>query len=390
MAPEPSKAQTIAPPAGDAYDGFLDAIGQKDKRIRKAAVSLLKLLPWELTAAGKPSRLDRSDEQVEHAVLRVLSSTGAARNNSLRLSLEKMRKFLDERSPEGTTMPFFPMDTGLLESFKDWLETINGGKSAAADLSNNVDYMRVLGLPVPPEEELEQALKRRTRRAPAAMPRNARNPPGPKMCIDVERLSISGLTKEERLFGETDVPLTKSGEYKPLQVYAMGLVVMAYGTDRGDGVWAATYRTPAPGEPAAHPDFISYRTQLDKGLRVDVDQPVFIGGFEVERHPLLKDFSTKMDSRPCLPYFSRVDCDSKSPELSQDWAAADGKLALAPWNAEASAKASLDKVRRVATGISEAEMKKNKWSGTHPGRHVGPTVAGLLSWPDPEVDALGD
>ena len=376
----------------EEYEKFLDAIGQKDARVIKAAIALLPLIPHELTAVGKPSRLDRTDEDVGLAVLRVLQSTGAARNNSFRLMLDKLRSFLDERNP-GSEMALFPMDIGMMEAFKDWLEAHKGCKSAAGDLIKNIDYARSLGLPVPDAEELEKALSRRMKRvAAAALPKNARMPPGPKMCIDVERLSISGLTPaeaEESLLaaGEVEPPRTKHGDFKPLQVYAMGLAVNMYGTGRGDDIWASKWQKQPDKELKG--DFVGYRTQLDKAMRVDVDQPIFIGGFEVERHPLLPGFAEMMHDQPCLPYFSRVDGDSKSPQCAKEWAGP-GLLRLAPWNAEESAKKSLDTTRRIASGKDEDYMKKHRLSGTHPERHIGPTIAGLLSWPDKEIDALGD
>ena len=369
------------------YETFLDAIGQKDARVVKSAIALLPWIPHELTAVGKPSRLERTDDDVELAVLRVLQSTGAARNNSFRLTLEKLRSFLDERNPE-SEMALFPMDIGMMEAFKDWLEVHKGCKSAAGDLIKNIDYARALGLPVPQAEELEKALARRVKRvAAAALPPNARNPPGPKMCIDVERMSICGLPPDMAAAGEQEAPLTKHGDPMPLQVYALGLTVNMYGTGRGDDIWASKWQKQQVAELKG--DFIGYKTQLDKAMRVDVDQPIFIGGFEVERHPLLAEFAEKMHDAPCLPYFSRVDGDSKSPHLAKAWAGP-GPIHLAPWNAEDSAKKSLDTTRRIASGMDDDYMKKNRLSGTHPERHIGPTVAGLLSWPDKEIDALGD
>ena len=390
---EPTSKRSLEGDGKDVeYEKFLDAIGQKDARVIKAAIALLPWIPHELTAVGKPGRLDRTDEDVELAVLRVLQSTGAARNNSFRLALEKMRSFLDERHPE-SKMALFPIDIGMMEAFKVWLEAHQGCKSAASDLTKNIDYARSLGLPVPDAEELEKALARRTKRVAAAtLPKNARMPPGPKMCIDVERLSISGLTPAEAedsllASGEEETPLTKDGDFMPLHVYAMGLVVNMYGTGRGDDIWASKWQKQPDAELKGH--FVGYRTQLDKSMRVDVDQPIFIGGFEVERHPLLTGFAEKMHDQPCLPYFSRADGDSKSPHLSKAWAGP-GQVRLAPWNAEESAKKSLDTTRRIASGKDEEYMKKNRLSGTHPERHIGPTVAGLLSWPDKEIDALGD
>ena len=371
----------------EEYEKFLDAIGQKDARVVKAAIALLPWIPHELTAVGKPGRLDRTDEAIELAVLRVLQSTGAARNNSARLMLEKLRVFLDERHPSGE-MALFPIDIGMMEAFKVWLEDRQGCKSAAGDLLKNIDYARTLGLPVPQAEELEKALARRVKRVAAAtLPPNARNPPGPKMCIDVERMSICGLPPDMAAAGEQEAPLTKHGDPMPLQVYALGLTVNMYGTGRGDDIWASKWQKQQDAELKG--DYIAYKTQLDKAMRVDVDQPIFIGGFEVERHPLLAEFAEKMHDAPCLPYFSRVDGDSKSPHLAKAWAGP-GPIHLAPWNAEDSAKKSLDTTRRVATGKDDDYMKRNRLSGTHPERHIGPTIGGLLSWPDKEIDALGD
>ena len=54
------------------YESFLDFIGQKDARFKMAVFALLPWIRCELTAVGKPGRLDQTNKVVEHAVLRVL------------------------------------------------------------------------------------------------------------------------------------------------------------------------------------------------------------------------------------------------------------------------------------------------------------------------------
>ena len=130
----------------------------------------------------------------------------------MRLPLEKTRKFLDSRlvAGDGTPVPVFPMDLGMLESLKHWLEWPSDDfpkacKSAAADLADNVAAFRALGLPVPAEEVAVASLSRRVLKAPTAPSGRVgggREANGPKACIDVERLSVTGVLPGQREHAE--------------------------------------------------------------------------------------------------------------------------------------------------------------------------------------------
>ena len=65
-------------------------------------------------------------------------------------------------------------------------------------------------------------------------------------------------------------------------------------------------------------------------------------------------------------------------------------MTTAPVANESTAKKAISHTRSVAIGLPAEELKRRKWDGTHPDRHIGPEATGNLQWPEPEVDALGD
>jgi len=60
-------------------------------------------------------------------------------------------------------------------------------------------------------------------------------------------------------------PRTESGELCPAQVYAIAELIQIKTTDRGDGVWAASYDAGM-----SSPGYARYVTAIDKERRVKV------------------------------------------------------------------------------------------------------------------------
>ena len=395
LASMPTGAVVIA---GKVYH---TAMQQKDNARTKAAAKLAAMIPIAMTAIGAPTALPRSAEQCLADVVAALSDGhGRSKMDSARIFLEKYDKWLAEVYP-GDAIPTFPLEVAALYQFRTWLRSQSGGATAASQLVDIVEFLGSLGLPCPSLDDMAP-LSERTVQKKAAAPADsrAREPYGPKMCIDIERMARFGrnaadqaayeasLSVADRTAGKHLMPArTAKGDLSPSVVYATADLISTIGVDRGDGIWAATF---SAGEEAERVDgFFRYVTCIDKTSRVDVEQYVPNMGFEVDSIGHMDELVSQREGMAILPAFQFSRGDSDKPFASSKWVGG-VRLSAAPFSSESQAKSSMVALRAHATGMTLDELRVRKQSGTHPARHVGAGIGAQLSWPEPEIDALGD
>jgi len=377
----------------------LEPSQQKETKQLDAARKLLRCLPERMTDVGsRPPGDLRSEAEVGAAMLRVLMARGSSANDDSRTMIRNLAEWRRTRDLCSKARGFeasepellFPVSIQDLESFKAWMEAQGKMATCATKLADTVSGLRLLGLPVPQEDgRLYAALRRRTMQVPAGAPRpNARQALPPKLVLEVEYMAEFGYAPSDQ--GQLDEqgvqrppPRTASGELCPQQIYAIAELVQIKTTDRGDGVWSASYDAGM-----APPGCGRYVTAIDKEQRTKVEQFFPLGGFGMDATPNVERFIKSMDGRPVMPMYLSETGGAVSLARASRWAG-DGTVTGAPFSTEAVGKRALAEVSALASGLTLSELKSRKLSGTHADRHVGPELAGECSWPSEDIDALG-
>ena len=372
---------------------------QKETKQLDAARKLLRCLPERMTEVGsRPPGDLRSESEVGAAMLRVLMARGSSANDDSRTMIRNMAEWRRTRDLSSKARGFeasepellFPVSIQDLESFKAWMEAQGKMATCATKLADTVSGLRLLGLPVPQEDDrLYAALRRRTTQVPAGAPRpNARQALPPLLVLELEYMAEFGFAPSDQAQldeqgAQRPPPRTASGELCPQQVYAIAELVQIKTTDRGDGVWSASYDAGM-----APPGCGRYVTAIDKEQRTKVEQFFPLGGFGMDSTPNVDRFIKSMDGRPVMPMYLSEAGGCVSLARASKWAG-DGKVTAAPFSTEAVGKRALAEVSALASGLTLTELKARKLSGTHADRHVGPEMAGECSWPSEDIDALG-
>ena len=144
----------------------LTAAEQLDKARSEAAVGLVQAIPWRETTLGKPDApgpggFERTAEERFEAVVRAVYAKGASRNKSAASLIQKMAALKSER--EGRPVQaaeVFPMQCGFMEAAKAHFEVTKGCATQANNMHEDIKHLRMLGLEVPSQADVESALAR--------------------------------------------------------------------------------------------------------------------------------------------------------------------------------------------------------------------------------------
>ena len=385
----------------------LTAAEQLDKERSEAAVSLVLAIPWRQTTLGKPDEpgpggFERTAEERFEAVVRAVYAKGVSRNKSAASLIKKMAALKSEREGKPVqAADVFPMQCGFMEAAKAHFEITKGCATQANNMHEDVKHLRMLGLEVPSQVDVESALARPALKRPsggrAAPAKGARQSLYPKHVCDIEFFSIHGRHRDDPAILASqaadielpDPPLTEDGDLMPVQVYAIAEWVQLAACDRGAGIWASTWNKPVDENTAM------YTACIDKDGRMNVPRVVPDGGFEHVKHPLVVKFSEAMVGRPLTPFFQYERGESARPEKSIRWIGPkevpkQPRLPVAPVAAKPTAMGSLKSARSFIIRVPESTLAALNISGTHTDRHVAPEISELLAWPDPEKAVLGD
>ena len=385
----------------------LTAAEQLDKARSDAAVGLVKVIPWRETTLGKPDEpgpggFERTAEERFEAVVRAVYAKGPSRNKSAASLILKMAALKSEREGKPVSpTDVFPMQPGFMEAAKAHFEQTKGCATRANNMHEDIRHLRMLGLEVPSQADVESALARPAVKRPAgarpAPAKGARQALYPKHVCDIEFFSVHGRGRDDPLIRAAkeagkeypDPPLTEDGDLMPIQVYALVEWAQLAAGDRGMGIWASTWNKPLDENTAM------YTACIDKDGRMKVPRVVPDGGFERDKHPLIVGYSKKMVGQPLTPFFRYNKGESMRPEKSDRWVGPkewpkQPRLPVTPVAAKSTAMGSLRAARSHIIGVPESTLATLKISGTHTDRHVAPEISGLLSWPDPEKRVLGD
>jgi len=400
--PKPQKVDYMANP-----HLCLTAAEQLDKARSEAAAGLVQAIPWRETTLGRPDTpgpggFERTAEERFEAVVRAVYAKGVSRNRSATSLIQKMANLKSEREGKPVqAADIFPMQCGFMEAAKAHFEITKGCATQANNMHEDIKHLRMLGLEVPSQADVESALARPAIKRPAgaraAPAKGARQSLYPKHVCDIEFFSIHGRHRDDPAVLASlaagielpDPPLTEDGDLMPVQVYAIAEWVQLAACDRGAGIWASTWNKPVDESTAM------YTACIDKDGRMDVPRVVPDGGFECETHPLVVGFSAMMVGRPLTPFFTYKKGESARPEKSIRWVGPterprEARLAIAPVAAKPTALNSLKSARSFIIRVPESTLAALNISGTHTDRHVAPEISELLAWPDPEKAVLGD
>ena len=277
----------------------LTAAEQLDKERSEAAVSLVLAIPWRQTTLGKPDEpgpggFERTAEERFEAVVRAVYAKGVSRNKSAASLIKKMAALKSEREGKPVqAADVFPMQCGFMEAAKAHFEITKGCATQANNMHEDVKHLRMLGLEVPSQVDVESALARPALKRPsggrAAPAKGARQSLYPKHVCDIEFFSIHGRHRDDPAILASqaadielpDPPLTEDGDLMPVQVYAIAEWVQLAACDRGAGIWASTWNKPVDENTAM------YTACIDKDGRMNVPRVVPDGGFEHVKHPLV-------------------------------------------------------------------------------------------------------
>ena len=393
----------------------------KEAAAKAKCAELLGMLPAQHVLGSAQGRLpvgpaERRERQID--MIHGNSSGGLSRVDSAVKFVRAFSAFVAAKAPAGEAGAF-PIEESDVQAFDSHLA--EGGRTATMrrELPQNLRFLSVLmpkGGQVPDPDSVAALLAKPVRKPPRAAEDEggphpkAQEAPPPKVCIDVERASIYGIFGDG---GRAQLPAEgwqddyslepqpawsgEPGGLTPAQWYAtLDWVSLAHG-ERGEQLWLSKGIDPLEDMPGT----FSYKVALDgKSHRIDVRRDLPDLGFEAARHPNVRQQFQQLRRldgtyNNLMPEFQWAVAESKKPWRTDRWAA-DSSMALAPVKPAATAKAAICEQRAYSCGLPgdqptrKAVLEARHMGGNHAGRHVGSTVAKLLSWPAQEIDPLTD